>query len=97
MSAINSKNEKLFQFFWTAFFIIITCIAMIPILRVLAVSLSGKNAILAGKVFILPVDINIEAYARALQSGSFVLIIMFLMFPFLSLFSVYSFTSATLV
>jgi putative aldouronate transport system permease protein len=72
MSSINSKNERMFQFFWTAFFIIITCIAMIPILRVVAVSLSGKNAILAGKVFILPVDFNIEAYQRALQSGSFV-------------------------
>ncbi len=72
MSAINSKNEKIFQFFWTAFFIIITCIAMVPILRVLAVSLSGKNAILAGKVFIFPVDLTGEAYTRALQSGSFV-------------------------
>ncbi len=72
MSAINSKNERIFQFFWTAFFILITCIAMVPILRVLAVSLSGKNAILAGKVFILPVDLTTEAYTRALQSGSFV-------------------------
>lgn len=72
MSTINSKNEKIFQAFWTAFFIIVTCIAMIPILRVISVSFSGKNAILAGKVFIFPVDFTIEAYQRALNSGSFV-------------------------
>ncbi len=70
--AINSKTEKAFQIFWSLFFIIITCIAMVPILRVISVSLSGKNAILAGKVFILPVDFTTEAYTRALQSGSFV-------------------------
>lgn len=72
MSTINSKNEKIFQIFWTAFFILITCIAMVPILRVISVSLSGKNAILAGKVFIFPVDFTTEAYSRALSSGSFV-------------------------
>ena len=37
-SGINSRTEKLFQFFWTAFFILITVIAMIPILRVISVS-----------------------------------------------------------
>ncbi len=72
MSALNSKTEKRFQRFWTAFFIIITVIAMVPILRVLSVSFSGKNAILAGKVFIFPVDFTTEAYQRALRSGSFV-------------------------
>lgn len=72
MGAINSKQERRFQRFWMGFFIVITFIAMIPILRVLAVSLSGKNAIIAGKVFILPVDFNVEAYVKSLQSGSFV-------------------------
>ena len=37
-SGINSKTEKIFQFFWTAFFILITVIAMVPILRVISVS-----------------------------------------------------------
>ena len=43
-SGINSRTEKLFQFFWTAFFILITVIAMIPILRVISVSFSSKDA-----------------------------------------------------
>ena len=72
MSVLNSKGEKRFQLFWTIFFILVTCIAMVPILRVLSVSFSGKNAILAGKVFILPVDFTTEAYVKALKSGSFV-------------------------
>ncbi len=71
-SAINSKTEKLFQFFWTFFFILITCIAMVPILRVIAVSLSSKDAITAGRVLIWPIGINFDAYSKAISSGSFV-------------------------
>lgn len=71
-SSVNSKQEKIFQFFWSAFFIIITCIAMVPILRVIAVSLSSKEAITAGRVLIFPVGFNTEAYTKAIHSGSFV-------------------------
>ena len=46
-SALNSKNEKIFQFFWTLFFILVTCIAMVPILRVISMSFSSKDAIMA--------------------------------------------------
>ena len=45
---------------------------MIPILRVIAVSFSSKNAITAGWVTIFPIGFNTEAYTRAFQSGSFV-------------------------
>ena len=71
-SALKSKSEKAFQIFWTLFFILITCIAMVPILRVVAMSFSAKEAITAGKVMIWPVGFNMEAYTRAFQSGSFV-------------------------
>lgn len=72
MSALNSKQEKIFQIFWSVFFILITCIAMVPILRVIAVSFSSKDAITAGKVMIFPIGFNVEAYAKAFASGSFV-------------------------
>lgn len=72
MSALNSKSEKIFQIFWSIFFITITCIAMVPILRVVAVSFSAKEAITAGKVMIWPVGFNAEAYSKAFSSGSFV-------------------------
>lgn len=71
-SALNSKNEKIFQFFWTLFFILVTCIAMVPILRVISMSFSSKDAIMAGKVFIFPVGFNTEAYVKAVNSGSFI-------------------------
>lgn len=66
-SALNSKNEKIFQFFWTLFFILVTCIAMVPILRVISMSFSSKDAIMAGKVFIFPVGFNTEAYVKAVN------------------------------
>lgn len=72
MSALNSKSERIFQFFWTLFFILVTCIAMVPILRVISMSFSSKDAITAGKVFIFPVGFNTEAYTRAINSGSFI-------------------------
>lgn len=71
-SSINSKQEKIFQFFWSTFFILITCVAMIPILRVVAVSLSSKEAITAGRVLIFPIGFNTEAYSKAIHSGSFI-------------------------
>lgn len=72
MSSLNSKTEKTFQWFWSIFFVIVTCIAMVPILRVISISLSSKGAITAGKVWIFPEGLNLDAYSRALQSGSFV-------------------------
>lgn len=45
---------------------------MVPILRVISMSFSTKEAILAGKVMVWPVGFTMEAYERALNSGSFV-------------------------
>lgn len=72
MSAVNSRSEKIFQIFWSSFFIVITFVAMVPILRVIAVSFSSKDAITAGKVMIFPKGFNTEAYRKAFRSGSFV-------------------------
>jgi len=72
MGNLKSKAEIRFQIFWSVFFILVTAIAMVPILRVIAMSLSSKGAITAGKVSIWPVGFTTEAYERALSSGSFV-------------------------
>ena len=71
MSELRSKADKRFQLFWNIFFIVISVVALIPIIRVVSMSLSSKNAILGGKVFLYPVEFTIEAYWRAFQSGSF--------------------------
>jgi len=72
MGELKSKGERRFQLFWNAFFIIVSIIALIPIFRVISVSLSSKDAILSGKVFLYPVQMTTEAYVRAFRSGSFV-------------------------
>lgn len=71
MDALKSKADKRFQLFWNTFFIVISIIALIPIIRVIAMSFSSKDAILAGKVFIYPIQFTTEAYVRAFLSGSF--------------------------
>ena len=72
MGEIKSKTERRFQIFWNTFFVAISIIAMIPILRVISMSLSSKDAILSGKVFLYPVQFTTEAYVRAFRSGSFI-------------------------
>lgn len=71
MSEIKSKSDKRFQLFWNIFFIVVSAVALIPIIRVISVSLSSKDAIMAGRVFLYPVQLTVEAYGRAFSSGSF--------------------------
>lgn len=72
MSEINSKSSKIFQFLLSAIFIIVTILTLIPILRVLSVSVSSKNAILTGKVFIYPVEFTMEAYQKVFGNSNFI-------------------------
>ncbi|WP_313579462.1 carbohydrate ABC transporter permease [Lacrimispora sp.] len=72
MGELKSKTERRFQVFWNTFFVAISIIALIPILRVISMSFSSKDAILSGKVFLYPVQFTMEAYVRAFRSGSFV-------------------------
>ncbi len=72
MGELKSKTERRFQLFWNTFFVAISIIALIPILRVISMSFSSKDAILSGKVFLYPVQFTTEAYVRAFRSGSFV-------------------------
>jgi len=72
MGELKSKTERRFQVFWNTFFVAISIIALIPILRVISMSFSSKDAILSGKVFLYPVQFTTEAYVRAFRSGSFV-------------------------
>lgn len=71
MGELKSKADRRFQLFWNTFFIIISIVALIPIIRVISMSFSSKDAILGGKVFLYPVQFTTEAYVRAFFSGSF--------------------------
>ncbi|MBE5988305.1 putative aldouronate transport system permease protein [Lacrimispora xylanisolvens] len=72
MSELKSKADRRFQLFWNTFFVVISIVALIPIIRVVSMSLSSKDAILGGKVFLYPVQFTVEAYVRSFHSGSFV-------------------------
>ncbi len=70
-SGVYNASEKRYQFFWGVFFILVSIIAIIPILRVISISFSSKDAILRGQVFIWPVGANTDAYTKALKTGNF--------------------------
>jgi putative aldouronate transport system permease protein len=67
----GSRSAKVFQIVASTLFVVITLIAIVPILRVFSMSLSTKTAILAGKVSIYPVGFNIEAYQRVFGNVNF--------------------------
>ncbi|MEY8357046.1 carbohydrate ABC transporter permease [Lachnospiraceae bacterium 54-53] len=71
MGELKSRADRRFQLFWNTFFILISIIALIPIIRVASMSFSSKDAILGGKVFLYPIQFTTEAYVRAFKSGSF--------------------------
>lgn len=72
MSEVKSRSGKVFQILVGAFFVVITALALVPILRVLAISLSSKGPILSGKVFIYPVQLTLEAYIKVFGNSNFV-------------------------
>ena len=70
MEGLKTKEDRRFQTFWVIFFILISVIAIIPVLRVISISFSGRDAINKGQVFIFPIGFNVDAYAKALKSGT---------------------------
>lgn len=70
-SELNNASNRAYQIGWGIVFIIISLIAVIPILRVVSISFSAKDSILKGEVFIWPVGFNTDAYTKALKTGNF--------------------------
>ena len=70
-SGVFNAAEKRYQILWSVFFIVVSIIAIVPILRVISISLSSKDAILKGQVFVWPVGLNTDAYSKALKTGNF--------------------------
>lgn len=66
-----TKQDKIFEFILGAIFLLICFVTITPILNVIAISLSSKDAILQGIVNIFPVGFNIEAYQKVFGDTSF--------------------------
>ncbi len=67
----KNKKARAFQICMGAFFIFLCVLCLVPIIHVVSVSLSGKEAILSGKVTLLPVDFTLEAYKMVIENSGF--------------------------
>jgi putative aldouronate transport system permease protein len=72
MSSSYDKPRSLFQISLWIFFGMVIFLTLLPILNIVAVSLSGKDAILRGEVGLYPKNISFEAYEMVLRNGPMV-------------------------
>ncbi|WP_339317789.1 carbohydrate ABC transporter permease [Paenibacillus sp. FSL R10-2734] len=63
----KTRGEKLFYIFNCVFLGIIALLALYPFVYVLSASLSSPEAVVTGKVLLLPHDINFDSYAKVLS------------------------------
>ena len=67
----NSKSRKVFQVINTAVIVAVTASCLIPLLNVLAISLSNSQAIVANEVGIWPKMFTADAYSYVMKSTKF--------------------------
>ncbi|MDF2871439.1 MAG: transporter permease subunit [Anaerocolumna sp.] len=69
---IKSKTTKLGDWVIAALCVVIILICLIPLLSVLARSLSSPDALIRNKVLLIPVGFNLEAYKTVLVDAKYV-------------------------
>lgn len=62
----NSLSDRLFSGFNYIFLSVISLLMFLPFVNILAISLSGKQAVMQGRVTFLPVDFTLDAYISVL-------------------------------
>ena len=72
MSTVYERKFGLFQIVMTIFFIIVCLITLLPIINIIATSFSDRNSILTGKVGLIPVGFNVDAYKMVLNDSSMI-------------------------
>lgn len=68
----TNKKAKAFQLVTCTLFILLCIICLLPLFHVLSVSFSSKEAILSGKVGMLPVGFTTQAYEMIFQNTGFI-------------------------
>ncbi|WP_309120968.1 carbohydrate ABC transporter permease [Paenibacillus sp.] len=71
MKIKSTKLERLFDVSNVAFLLAMSALVVIPILHVIAGSFSSTNALIHSKVFIWPVDFNLDNFALVIQNETF--------------------------
>lgn len=67
----KNKKARRFQIIGGTIFIILCIICLLPIIHVISVSFSSKEAILLGQVGLLPVNFTTEAYKMVFENTGF--------------------------
>lgn len=67
----RSIARRIFRVFNTLFFIFYGLICLIPVLQVLAISLSASSAVSAGQVLLRPVNFTLRSYEYILKNRAF--------------------------
>ncbi|MDQ0343433.1 carbohydrate ABC transporter permease [Lederbergia wuyishanensis] len=68
----KSKSYQIFSMFNYLFLTIITFLCILPLIHVLAVSLSGSAAATANIVGLIPVDFTLDAYKKTIGNENFI-------------------------
>lgn len=72
MNAIYDKRWSIFQIVMFLICCLALALTLAPILNIIALSFSGKNAIAKGIVGLIPVDFTLDAYQRVFGNGNIV-------------------------
>lgn len=63
----DSRGDKIFRFFSGLFLILLAGIVLYPVYFIVIASFSDPDAVLAGKVVLWPVDINLDGYIKIME------------------------------
>ena len=63
----DSRGDKIFRFFSGLFLLLLAAIVLYPVYFIIIASFSDPDAVLAGKVVLWPVDINLDGYIKIIE------------------------------
>ena len=68
----ESRGDRIFNGFTICIVILVALACLLPFLYIVAVSFSGKNAVLRSEVFLWPVEFDLKAYRAVFNSSSLI-------------------------
>ena len=80
MNSVYDKKWSPYQIVITIACILMIVVTLLPVLNIVAISLSGKNAIAKGLVGVWPKEFTLEAYKRVFQNNNMVHSLFYSMF-----------------
>jgi len=63
----DSRGDKIFRFFSGLFLLLLAAIVLYPVYFIIIASFSDPDAVLAGRVVLWPVDINLDGYIKIIE------------------------------